>query len=216
MDFWAFMLDRQDEILASLTRHIWLTGVAVAIATGIGVSLGMLMTRAETFASAVLGIASTIQTVPSIALLGLMIPLFGIGVTPAIVALFLYALLPILRNTYTGIKEVDPSLIEAAVGMGMTGRQLLLLVQLPLAMPIIMAGIRTATVISVGIATLAAPIGAGGLGDQIFQGIATVNNNLIFAGALPAALLALVLDGILGLLEKRLSPGYAGRAQQPA
>lgn len=215
MDFWAFMLDRQDEILASLTRHIWLTGVAVAIATGIGVSLGMLMTRAETFASPVLGIASVIQTVPSIALLGLMIPLFGIGVKPAIVALFLYALLPILRNTYTGIKEVDPSLIAAAVGMGMTGRQLLLLVQLPLAMPITMAGIRTATVISVGIATLAAPIGAGGLGDQIFQGIATVNNNLIFAGALPAALLALVLDGILGLLEKRLSPGHTSRAQQP-
>ncbi len=215
MDFWTFMLDRQDEILASLTRHVWLTGIAVALATGIGVSVGMLMTRAETFAAPVLGIASLIQTVPSIALLGLMIPLFGIGVTPAIVALFLYALLPILRNTYTGIKEVDPSLIEAAVGMGMTGRQLLLFVQLPLAVPVIMAGIRTATVISVGIATLAAPIGAGGLGDQIFQGIATVNNNLIFAGALPAALLALVLDAMLGLFEKLLSPGHTGRAEQP-
>ncbi len=209
------MLDRQAEILASLTRHVWLTGIAVALATGIGVSVGMLMTRAETFAAPVLGIASLIQTVPSIALLGLMIPLFGIGVTPAIVALFLYALLPILRNTYTGIKEVDPSLIEAAVGMGMTGRQLLLFVQLPLAVPVIMAGIRTATVISVGIATLAAPIGAGGLGDQIFQGIATVNNNLIFAGALPAALLALVLDAMLGLFEKLLSPGHTGRAEQP-
>ncbi len=215
MDFWTFMLDRQDEILASLIRHIWLTGIALALATTVGTAIGTLMTRVETLATPVLGVASIIQTVPSIALLGLMIPLFGIGVTPAIVALFLYALLPILRNTYTGIKEVDPSITEAAVGMGMTNRQLLLFVQLPLAVPVIMAGIRTATVISVGIATLAAPIGAGGLGDQIFQGIATVNNNLIFAGALPAALLALVLDGMLGLLEKRLSPGYAGRAQQP-
>ena len=148
MEFWAFMLDRQDEILASLMRHIWLTGIAVALATIVGTSIGTLMTRADTLAAPVLGIASIIQTVPSIALLGLMIPLFGIGVTPAIVALFLYTLLPILRNTYTGIREVDPALTEAAVGMGMTNRQLLLFVQLPLAVPIIMAGIRTATAVS--------------------------------------------------------------------
>lgn len=206
MTFFDFVYVRRDEILASLIRHVWLTGVSVGIATLIGVALGILMTRFRKLASPTLGAAGIVQTIPGIALLGLMIPIFGIGVVPAIVALSVYAVLPIVRNTYTGIAGVDPTLTEAGIGMGMTNRQLLMLVQLPLALPVMMAGIRTATVISVGVATLASPIGAGGLGDQIFQGIHMVDNNMIFAGAIPAALLALVLDGLLGLLERRLTP----------
>lgn len=206
MSFLHFVLERREDILASLVRHIWLTGVSVGIATAIGITLGILMTRCHRMAAPTLAAAGIVQTIPGIALLGLMIPLFGIGVVPAIVALSVYAVLPIIRNTYTGIAGVDPTLTEAGIGMGMTDRQLLLLVQLPLALPVMMAGIRTATVISVGVATLASPIGAGGLGDQIFQGIHMVDNNMIFAGAIPAALLAMVLDGSLGLIERRLTP----------
>ena len=206
MSFFEFVLARRDDILASLTRHIWLTSVSVGIATVIGVSLGIMMTRFRRLAAPTLGAAGIVQTIPGIALLGLMIPIFGIGVLPAIVALSVYAVLPIVRNTYIGITGVDPTLTEAGIGMGMTSRQLLMLVQLPLALPVMMAGIRTATVISVGVATLASPIGAGGLGDQIFQGIHMVDNNMIFAGAIPAALLALALDGMLGLVERKLTP----------
>lgn len=207
MSFIDFIVSRGDEILADLIRHIWLTAVSVGIATAIGVALGVLITRFRRMAVPTLGAAGIVQTIPGIALLGLMIPIFGIGVVPAIVALSVYAILPIVRNTYIGITGVDSSLIEAGVGMGMTNRQLLRLVQLPLALPVMMAGIRTATVISVGVATLASPIGAGGLGDLIFQGIHMVDNNMIFAGAIPAALLALALDGMLGLVERRLTPG---------
>lgn len=205
MSFLRFVADRQADILASLLRHIWLTAVSVGIATAIGIALGILMIRFRKLAGPVLGGASVVQTIPGIALLGLMIPLFGIGVLPAIVALSVYAILPIVRNTYIGIAGVDPSLVEAGIGMGMTRRQLMTLVQLPLALPVMMAGIRTATVISVGVATLASPIGAGGLGDQIFQGIHMVDNNMIFAGAIPAALLALTLDALLGLVERKLT-----------
>lgn len=206
MSFLEFVFDRRDDILASLTRHIWLTAVSVFIATLVGVILGVLIVRFGKLAAPTLGAAGVVQTIPGIALLGLMIPIFGIGVLPAIVALSIYAILPIVRNTYTGIAGVDPTLIEAGIGMGMTSRQLLMLVQLPLALPVMMAGIRTATVISVGVATLASPIGAGGLGDQIFRGIHMVDNNMIFAGAIPAALLALALDALLGFLERRLTP----------
>lgn len=214
MSFFHFVFERRDDILASLIRHIWLTGVSVGIAAAIGITLGILMTRFHKMASPTLAAAGIVQTIPGIALLGLMIPLFGIGVVPAIVALSVYAVLPIVRNTYTGIAGVDPSLTEAGIGMGMTDRQLLLLVQLPLALPVMMAGIRTATVISVGVATLASPIGAGGLGDQIFQGIHMVDNNMIFAGAIPAALLALVLDGLLALIEKKLTPGSSRKSRK--
>lgn len=206
MSFFEFVYQRRDDILASLVRHIWLTAVSVGIAALIGVVLGIVMIRLRWLAAPILGAAGIVQTIPGIALLGLMIPIFGIGVLPAIVALSVYAILPITRNTYTGIVGVDPTLTEAGIGMGMTNRQLLVLVQLPLALPVMMAGIRTATVISVGVATLASPIGAGGLGDQIFQGIHMVDNNMIFAGAIPAALLALALDGLLGLVERKLTP----------
>lgn len=154
----------------------------------------------------VMGTANVIQTIPSLAILGFMIPLLGIGVRPAIAALFLYALLPIIRNTYTSVIGINPALIESATGMGMTQRQILVSVRLPLALPIIMAGIRTSTVICVGIATLCAFIGAGGLGTLIFRGISMVNNKVILAGAIPAALLALILDFLLGRLEALLSP----------
>ena len=221
MNFLEFVYERRNDILTSLTRHIWLTAVSVGIVTVIGVVLGITMVRYRRMATPVLGAAGMVQTIPGIALLGLMIPIFGIGVIPAIVALSVYAALPIIRNTYTGIIVVDPALTEAGIGMGMTNRQLLMLVQLPLALPVMMAGIRTATVISVGVATLASPIGAGGLGDQIFQGIHMVDNNMIFAGAIPAALLALALDGSLGLVERKLTPGSyrkrrkAGGSEKP-
>jgi osmoprotectant transport system permease protein len=187
-------------------EHLYLTGIAMGFAIIIGVSLGILLTRFQWLATPILGAASVVQTIPSLAILGFMIPLLGIGVRPAIAALFLYALLPIIRNTYTSVIGIDPALIESATGMGMTRRQVLVSVRLPLALPIIMAGIRTSTVICVGIATLCAFIGAGGLGTLIFRGISMVNNKIILAGAIPAALLALALDFLLGRLEALLSP----------
>ena len=143
-----------------------------------------------------------IQTIPSLALLGFLLPLVGIGTTPAIIALFLYALLPIVRNTYTGIKEIDPAIKEATIGMGMTHFQMLRYVEFPLAFPVILAGIRTSTVINVGVATLCALIAAGGLGEFIFRGISLNNTQMILAGAIPASLLAIILDGTLGLIQK--------------
>jgi osmoprotectant transport system permease protein len=204
--FINFLQERGDEILSLTVEHLYLTGIAMGLAILIGVLLGILLTRFGWLATPILGAANVIQTVPSLAILGFMIPLFGIGATPAIVALFLYALLPIIRNTYTGIIGVDPATIEAAVGVGMTQRQVLRLVRLPLALSVIMAGIRTSTVICVGIATLCAFIGAGGLGEFIFSGISMVNANMILAGAIPSALLALILDFVLGQIEKLLTP----------
>ncbi|MBD0288675.1 MAG: ABC transporter permease subunit, partial [Flavisolibacter sp.] len=164
--------------------------------------LGIFIAQRKRWAGAVLGFAGVLQTIPSIALLGFMIPLLGIGSLPAIAALFLYALLPIIRNTYTGINEVDAAVIDAAKGMGMSRQQILLQVQLPLAMPVLLAGVRTATVINVGVATLAAYIAAGGLGEFIFGGIALNNTNMILAGAIPAALLAIVFDFLLSLAQR--------------
>ena len=208
--FINFLQDRGDEMLSLTVEHLYLTGIAMGLAILIGVLLGILLTRFRWLATPTLGAANVIQTVPSLAILGFMIPLFGIGATPAIVALFLYALLPIIRNTYTGIIGVDPATIEAAVGVGMTQRQVLRLVRLPLALSVIMAGIRTSTVICVGIATLCAFIGAGGLGEFIFSGISMVNANMILGGAIPSALLALSLDFALGQVEKRLTPKGLG------
>jgi osmoprotectant transport system permease protein len=202
--FLAFV--QENGILRLTLEHLSLTGIAIGSAILIGVSLGVLLSRLQWLATPVLGTASVIQTIPSLAILGFMIPLLGIGFPPAIAALFLYALLPIIRNTYTSVVGIDPALIESATGMGMTRRQILLSVRLPLALPVIMAGIRTSTVICVGIATLCAFIGAGGLGTLIFRGISMVNNKSILAGAIPAALLALALDFLLGRLEKLLSP----------
>lgn len=199
-----FIQTHLDEIGEQTLEHLWLTLVSLIIAVIIGLGIGIWLTRKKKLAPSVLGFVGMIQTIPSLALLGFMIPLLGIGVVPAIVALFLYALLPIVRNTYTGIDEVDPSVKEAALGMGMTDGQILTKVELPLAVPVIFAGIRTAVVISVGLATLCALIAAGGLGEFIFRGIALNNVNMIIAGALPAALLALTLDGLLGQAQKHI------------
>lgn len=182
--------------------HIGLTAISLFIAVLIGLPLGILIARHKKLSSGVLGFAGVLQTIPSIALLGFMIPFLGIGALPAIAALLLYALLPIIRNTYTGIREVDAAVVDAARGMGMSSNQVLLKVELPLAMPVILAGIRTATVITVGVATLAAYIAAGGLGEFIFGGIALNNTNMILAGAIPAALLAIIFDFLLSLLQK--------------
>lgn len=199
---WQFMTQQSDKLGQQTLTHMGLTFTALFIAILVGVPLGITIGRRQRWAAAVLGFAGILQTVPSIALLGFLIPLLGIGGKPAIAALFLYALLPIIRNTYTGIREVDASVVDAAKGMGLTSVQILKQVQLPLAMPVILAGIRTATVINVGVATLAAYIGAGGLGEFIFGGIALNNTNMILAGAIPAAILAIVLDFLLSLLQK--------------
>ncbi|UCD57023.1 MAG: ABC transporter permease subunit [Candidatus Hydrogenedentota bacterium] len=205
IDYFQFILSRLPEIGWLTVEHIRITLISVALAIAIGVPLGIVLVKARQLAAPVIGATSVIQTIPSLALLGFMIPLLGIGIKPAIVALFLYALLPIVRNTFTGIDQVDPTLVEAGKGMGMTGRQILRIVQIPLSLPVIMAGIRTSAVINVGVATLCALIGAGGLGELIFRGIAMVNSQMILAGALPAAILALVFDGVLGLIEKGLT-----------
>jgi osmoprotectant transport system permease protein len=200
--FYHFMLSHRNEILEQTIEHIGLTGIALAIAVFIGLPLGILLTRKKRLSTPVLGVAGIIQTIPSVALLGFLLPLVGIGVIPAIIALFLYALLPIIRNTFTGIEEVDSSIKEAAQGMGMTDAQILVKVELPLAVPVIFAGIRTATVINVGVATLCALIASGGLGEFIFRGIALNNVNMILAGAIPAAALALFLDFTISILQK--------------
>jgi len=190
-------------------EHLFMTGIAVLLAILIAVPLGILLTRFERATPTVMGLTGIIQTIPSLAMLAFMIsiPFLGLGIQSAILALFLYALLPLVRNTYTGIREVDAGLIEAATGMGLRDREILRLVQLPLAIPTIMAGLRTATVISVGVATLAAFIGAGGLGEPIAEGLYLNDTRLIMAGAVPAAALALIVDAMLGLVERRLTPG---------
>ena len=203
-ELWHFLVANQSEILDQTLEHMALTFIALAIAVAIGVPLSILCTRYRRLATPVLGAVGVIQTIPSIALLGFMLPLLGIGAVPAIVALLLYALLPIVRNTYAGIDEVDAAVVESARGMGMTDLQVLSKVELPLAVPVIFAGIRTATVINVGVATLCALIGAGGLGEFIFRGIALNNGVMIMAGALPAALLALVFDKMLGIVENNI------------
>lgn len=203
-DFLHFIVTHQNELYRQTYQHIWLTLVALAIALLIGIPLGILLTRYQKISGTTLGAVGVIQTIPSLALLGFLLPVFGIGAVPAIIALFLYALLPIVRNTYSGIDGVDNSVIEAAKGMGMSDLQILLHVELPLAAPVIFAGIRTATVINVGIATLCALIGSGGLGEFIFRGIALNNMTMLLAGAIPAALLALIFDFSLGLIQKHI------------
>jgi osmoprotectant transport system permease protein len=207
MNPFEFILKNQTEIVTLTGEHVWLVGVSMLLAAALGLPLGMVLTRWPPGRKPILGGANVIQTIPSLALFGFLLPVPWLGARAdrlAITALTLYALLPIIRNTYTGIIGVDPAIREAARGMGMTDRQLLLHVELPLAWGVILAGIRVATVISVGIATIAAAIGAGGLGEFIFRGVAMVNNQLILAGAIPAALLALAADFVLGRLEGRL------------
>lgn len=193
---------RRDDLFQALLEHIQISFIALFFSVIIAIPLGIYLTKKRRIAEWIIGITAVMQTIPSLALLGLLIPLFGIGKIPAVIALVVYALLPILRNTYTGIKEVDPSLIEAAKGMGMNRRKRLLKVELPLAMPVIMAGIRTAMVLIIGTATLAALIGAGGLGDIILLGIDRNNSSLIILGAVPAAVLAILFDMLLRRFER--------------
>ncbi len=199
---WDFMRQQSGKLLEQTVQHIGLTFISLFIAVLIGLPLGIFISRRKKFSGAVLGVAGVLQTIPSIALLGFMIPVLGIGPKPAIAALLLYALLPIIRNTFTGITGVDATVKEAAVAMGMSKWQVLSKVELPLAMPVIFAGIRTATVINVGVATLASYIAAGGLGEFIFGGISLNNTNMILAGAIPAALLAILFDFLLSRLQK--------------
>ncbi|WP_341835217.1 ABC transporter permease/substrate-binding protein [Chitinophaga pollutisoli] len=201
-EFIQFLQSQSGKLLEQTWTHIHLTLLSVALAIVAGVPLGILIARKQKLAGVTLGFAGVMQTIPSIALLGFLIPLLGIGPKPAIFALFLYALLPIIRNTYTGIKGVDATVREAAVAMGMTRGQVLFKAELPLAMPVILAGIRTAAVINVGVATLAAYIAAGGLGEFIFGGIALNNTSMILAGAIPAALLAILFDFLLSRAQK--------------
>ena len=207
MNVFDFLFHNRAEVLALTLEHLALVAVAMLIAVALGIPLGILVTRQQALRRWVLGTANIFQTVPSLALFGFLIPvplLGGIGGRTAIVALVLYALLPIIRNTYVGISGVDPAVVEAARGMGMTNRQLLWQVEIPLALGVILAGIRVATVMSVGVATIAAAIGAGGLGTYIFRGLSMVDNQIILAGAIPAALLALLADFSLGWAERRL------------
>jgi osmoprotectant transport system permease protein len=207
MNVWQFFASHRAEILAATREHVTLVLIAMAIAVAIGVPLGLALVTHPRWRAAALAVASIFQTIPSLALFGFLIPLpllGGIGARTAIIALVLYALLPILRNTYVGLTGIDPAIIEAAEAMGMTERQIIFRVRLPLATSFILAGIRTATVITIGVATIAAAIGAGGLGTFIFRGVAMVSDAVILAGAIPAALLALLADFLLGLLERRL------------
>jgi len=207
MTTWNFFLNHRSEILSATLDHIVLVVISVDVAIAIAVPLGMLIVQHRHLRTIALGIASIFQTIPSLALFGFLIPIpfiGGIGRRTAIVALVLYALLPILRNTYVGLTNIDPAILEAAEAMGMTSTQILLRVRFPLALSVILAGIRTATVITIGVATIAAAIGAGGLGTFIFRGVAMVSDAVILAGAIPAALLAIFADLLLALLERRL------------
>jgi osmoprotectant transport system permease protein len=207
MSAWRFFLEHRAEILGATADHLALVVISMAFAIAIAVPLGMVIVHRKTLRNLALGLASIFQTIPSLALFGFLIPIpfiGGIGRRTAIVALVLYALLPILRNTYVGLTGIDPAVLEAAEAMGMTEKQILWRVRLPLARAVILAGIRTATIITIGVATIAAAIGAGGLGTFIFRGVAMVSDAVILAGAIPAALLAIAADLLLGWLERRL------------
>lgn len=194
-----------EQILSRTGEHVYLAFSAVALACVVGIPVGLLINRSKRLANIVINVANVLQTVPSLAMFALLIPLVGIRDKNAIFALFLYALLPIIKNTYIGIRNVDPSVIEAAKGMGMSRMQILFRVQTPLAIPVIMGGVRIATVTGIGVATIATLIGAGGLGTLIYQGIGMMNYPMMISGAIAAALLALLTDFILGLLEKKMT-----------
>jgi osmoprotectant transport system permease protein len=214
-EFFTFLAGRRAELLTLTGQHLVLVMVSTSLAIAIGFPLGVALTRSPRLAGPVLAVAGVFQTLPSLALFGFLIPLpilGGIGPRSAIVALVLYALLPILRNTYAGLRGVEPAVLEAATGLGMTPFERLRLVEVPLALPTILAGVRIATVVSVGTATIAAAIGAGGLGTYVFRGLATVDTRLILAGAIPSALMAVGADGLLGAVERSRRPGRAGAA----
>ncbi len=206
MSFFDYIAANRGEMVVRTLEHLALVGISTGIAIAAGIPLGIVISRNERLRAPILGVANVFQTIPSLALFGFLLPvplIGGIGARTAIVALVLYALLPVIRNTYAGITGVDGAVRDAARGMGMTDRQILRLVEVPLAVPVMLAGVRVATVIGVGIATIAAAIGAGGLGVFIFRGVAMVDHSVILAGAVPAAVLALLLDGGLHLVERR-------------
>src|SRR2546429_191808 len=205
MSLRSFCSRNTAELLGLTWQHVYLVAVSTGAAIMVGVPLGVALTRRPAWRAPVLGLANVFQTIPSLALFGFLIPLFGIGAWTAIAALIVYALLPIIRNTYTGIAGVDPAVREAGRGMGMTDGELLRLVELPLAAGVILAGIRVATVVSVGVATIGAAIGAGGVGVYIFRGVGAGGDNPVIAGAFAAALLALAADAVLGIAERRLA-----------
>lgn len=207
-DLWSYISQRYAELLGLLWQHLELVGLATLAATFIGVGVGILITRPrfKRLGQPLMAVCNVGQTVPSLAVVALMLPLLGIGFIPGLFAIFIYILLPITRNTYVGIRGVDPTLIEAARGMGMSARQILTRLEVPLASYVILAGIRTSMVIAVGVATLATFIGAGGLGDLIARGIALVNTTYILAGAIPAALLAITIEIGLSRLERFITP----------
>jgi osmoprotectant transport system permease protein len=209
MNFFHFVLQNHGEVLELTLQHLWLVGISTLLAVIVGIPLGIVSAHWPVWNKPVLGTANIIQTIPSLALFGFLLPVPWLGDRVerlAILALTLYALLPVIRNTYTGIRGVDPAVVEAGRGMGLTPGQLLFQVELPLALSVILSGVRVAVVVSVGLATIAAAIGAGGLGGFIFRGISMMDNQLILAGAIPSAILALSADFGLGWLEKRLRP----------
>jgi osmoprotectant transport system permease protein len=209
MNFFEFLRQNYGQIMELTGEHLWLVGLSTLFATLVGIPLGIMVAHRPRLNKPILASANIIQTIPSLALFGFLLPVPWLGTRVdrlAILALTLYALLPIIRNTYAGIRGVDPAVIEAARGMGLTESQLLFQVELPLAVSVILSGVRTAIVISIGLATIAAAIGAGGLGEFIFRGLAMVDNRVILAGAVPAAILALLADFGVGWLEKRLQP----------
>ncbi len=208
-----YIFAHMGQMVELTVQHLRTTLIAVGLAVALGVPLGILITRWRWLYSPVLAVTGVLYTIPSLALFAFLLPMLGLGVRPTIVALVLYSQLAIVRNTAVGINNVDRAIIEAATGMGMTNAQILRMVELPLALPVIMAGVRTVTVMDIGVATIAAYIGAGGLGVLIFQGITSVYPDKILAGALPVALLALLADYLLARLERALTPGgAAGRS----
>ncbi|MGO3095554.1 MAG: ABC transporter permease [Lacticaseibacillus paracasei] len=202
----AFLNAHGSELITKTWEQLYISAIALGLGVLVAVPLGIVLTRFPKTAKVVIGLASMLQTVPSLALLALMIPIFGIGKLPAIVALFIYSLLPILRNTYIGMEDVDPVLIDAAKGMGMTALQSIRQVEVPLAMPVIMAGVRLSAIYVIAWATLASYIGAGGLGDLIFNGLNLFQPDLIIGGTIPVTILALLVNWLLGRLEHRLTP----------
>ncbi len=206
MNFLKYITSNYHLLIKYTIQHLQITGIAIFFAIAIGVPVGIIVTRYKRLADPILTIAGILQTIPSIAFFGILIPFLGIGRNTAVLVLFLYALLPIMKNTYTGLKEVSPYLIDAGRGMGMTSWQILRMVEIPQSLSVIMAGVRIATVINIGTTTIAAYIGAGGLGQLIFSGIQMYRREMILAGAVPAAILAVIADQLLGYVEILLTP----------
>jgi osmoprotectant transport system permease protein len=202
----TFFQNYGGQLVTKTWQHLYIAAIALALGVIVAIPLGILLTRYPKISGAIIGLASILQTVPAMALLAMMIPIFGIGAKPAIVALFIYSLLPILRNTFLGMKQVDPTLRDAAKGMGMSATQSIIQVELPLAAPVIMAGVRLSATYVIAWTALAAYIGAGGLGDFIFNGLNLYRSDLILGGSVPVIILALVVDFLLGQLEQKLTP----------